>query len=94
MKTKKTKDQIKDLLSGNKGKKGTLVASQREPGIYIVGDIEYNEIDFEALCQNYENTITFVHPDCQKLSDSNPSNLNIKVDSPETAQTLLKLRNG
>jgi hypothetical protein len=70
----------------------TLVATMREPGIYVVGDKQYNESEFQELSDQYENTITFVPPNCQKLHDNPPSNLNIEVDSEETANAFLRLR--
>jgi hypothetical protein len=54
------KKEISDLLTGNKGKKGILVAINKEPGIFEVNGKEYNAKEFEELQKNYEKTVTFV----------------------------------
>jgi hypothetical protein len=55
------KKELLNLLTGNKDKKSsTLVAIKRELGIYKVENIQYNEQEFQALCKEYENTITVV----------------------------------
>jgi hypothetical protein len=53
-------EAIKAILSGEKLKKGILIVSSKEPGIYEFRDEIYNEKEFEILKQGYEKTVVFV----------------------------------
>jgi quinolinate synthase len=92
MKTK-LKDQIRDLLSVKDKKLYMLVANKREAGKYDFEGKTYNETEFAELKTKYQNVIVFVHPDCKELNNDT-MDLNVMVDSPETAETFLRLREG
>jgi hypothetical protein len=85
------KNELRTLLSG-KGKKGSIIASMKIPGVYEVEDKKYTEAEFSELKAKYETVIIFIHPDCQNLK-KDPEDLNVEIDSEATGETLLKLRN-
>jgi hypothetical protein len=55
----KIKNEISNLLTGNKNKQDIFVATSRQPGKYEFDGKEYNSAEFEELTKNYSKVVVF-----------------------------------
>ena len=98
MKRTTIKNEISDLLSGNKSKQDIFIADTNgcEPGFYRYEGKFYNQNEFNELTKGCNKVIVFtLAKDKTELSDKvfPITGMNIIADSPETSETFLKLRN-
>jgi hypothetical protein len=88
------KKEIEILLSGVKNKGGITIADTYNcpEGFYRYDGMIVSSIEFEALTKGFDKVVIFSLAGHEVKSDKEEI-LNVTVDSPETAETLIKLRN-